>query len=134
MSSATAKNCLLGFSSFSSRCHRLLVGHTLPPLHQMKQAQIPQPVLVDHVVEALGHPGGHLLGVFLFLIICLDLESPEWNESFNAGPHMHQQRRKATSLDLLTTFLLMMFILLKLNTEDTYSALESSTGLVQPCL
>lgn len=93
ISPATAKHdfaLLLGFFfSFSSRCHRSLLDHTLPPLHQLKQTQIPQLMTINHVPEALGHPGGHLLGSFQFLIIPFDMESPEWDVSFQAGPHMH---------------------------------------------
>lgn len=118
----------ISFCSFSSRCHRLLLDHNLAPTSPDETSPDPSAYARRSCIQV---PWAFWWSSFQFLIIPFDLESPEWDESFQAGPHMHQLRRKATSLDLLTMFFMMMLILFKLRAENIYTALESPTGFVQ---
>lgn len=88
--SSTARNisALSFLCIFSSKYHKYCQFVPLPPLHQMKQAQIPQ--LTGHALMALGYLSSPLLGSFQFLNIPLDLESPGRDMSFQVEPHTHQ--------------------------------------------
>lgn len=119
--------CFISFCGLSSRCHRLLLDHNLAPTSLDETSPDPSAYAHRSCTQGLWTSWWSSCQ---FLMIPFDLESPEWDVSFQAGSHIHQLRRKAASFDLLTVFLLMMLVLSKLRTENIYTALESPTGFV----
>lgn len=132
ISSATTKNCFaLSVFVVSLQGVRLLLDHSLAITSTDETS--PDRLAIAHKLCTQG-PWASWWPSFQFLIILFDLESPEQDVSFQVGPHIHQLRRKAASLDPLIMFLLMIIILLKLGSENIYIALESSTVLLAPFL
>jgi len=74
-----------------------------PSLLQAQQAQLPQPLLIAEMLQSPPHPRSPALDSLQYLVVFLELGSPELDTALQMGPPQGRVEGRRTSLDLLAT-------------------------------